>query len=186
MDTLTFLSEVISSLAWPSAAVLLVFLLRKPIVELVPLMKRLKYKELELEFSQQVLELKTEAESSLSKTENSYAVDTNDSDRLLDLVLYSTRAAIMEAWIKLETAAIDVASSYWGPSSKETFRSTANLGEYLLQCKVIDETQLSIYNTLRKLRNKSAHAEELHLSEVDVKAYVQMAINLSEHIRREK
>jgi hypothetical protein len=60
MDALTFISEIVKALAWPTAIVVLVSLLKKPIVELVPLMKKLKYKELELEFSQEVMALKEE------------------------------------------------------------------------------------------------------------------------------
>lgn len=63
MDVLTFISELIKSLAWPVAIIILVILLRKPIVELIPLLRRLKYKDLELEFSQEVTELKAEVEA---------------------------------------------------------------------------------------------------------------------------
>lgn len=36
MDGFTFISEIVKAIAWPSAVIGLVFLLRKPIVELVP------------------------------------------------------------------------------------------------------------------------------------------------------
>jgi len=47
MDTLTFISELIKAVAWPMTAIVLVVLLRKPIIELIPLLRKLKYKELE-------------------------------------------------------------------------------------------------------------------------------------------
>jgi len=121
MDVLTFTSELVKSLSWPAATVFLVVLLRKPIIELIPLMKKLKYKELELEFSQEVSKLKAEeAEANLIVPKDSESTKGEDSSRLLDLVSFSTRAAIMEAWIEVETAAIEVASSFWNQSLRKS------------------------------------------------------------------
>lgn len=182
MDGLTFLSEIIKALVWPTAVIILVTLLKKPIIELVPLMKKLKYKELELEFSQEIMALKAEAiETPLELSEvKEFSVTTS---KALELVPFSTRAAIMEAWIELETAAVEVASSFWNGSPTETMRNFPKLAEYLHQCKVIDDKQLSIFQRLRQLRNKAAHAEELHLSEEDAKTYIVMATDLTKHIR---
>ncbi|OOE57993.1 hypothetical protein [Salinivibrio kushneri] len=187
MDALTFLSEIIRSLAWPVTVVVLVFVLRRPIVELIPLLRRLKYKELELEFSQQVSELKAEAEA-ISEAEAGEHEEKEEraspsSSRILNLVSFSSRAAIMEAWLEVESAAIAVASSFWNQPPSDTLKNYPKLGEYLLQCKVINEKQLDIFNKLRRLRNKAVHAEELELSEKDARAYVQLALDLAEHIR---
>lgn len=183
MDVLTFLSEITRSLAWPLTAVVLVFVLRRPIVELIPLLRRLKYKELELEFSQQVSELKAEAEAISGEQEEEQERVSPRSNRILNLASFSARAAIMEAWLEVESAAIAVASSFWNQPPSDTFKNYPKLGEYLLQCKVINEKQLDIFNKLRQLRNKAVHAEELELSEKDAKSYVQLALDLAEHIR---
>jgi hypothetical protein len=184
MDALTFITKLIESVAWPITTVILVVLLRKPIVNLLPLMKKLTSKEFELEFSQKVSELKAKADITLKEDDKNIKQDAQASDHLIDLVSYSPRAAIMEAWIELETAAVDVVSSIWNQPNKEVFRNMSNLGNYLYQNKIFDEIQLSIFNQLRKVRNKSAHAEELNVNDSDVKAYVQMAVNLTKHIRR--
>lgn len=183
MDALTFLSEIIRSVAWPVTVVVLVVVLRKPLVELIPLLRRLKYKELELEFSQQVSELKAEAESISREHPEEQGQISPSSNRILNLVSFSTRASIMEAWLEVESAAIAVASSFWNQPPSDVMKNYPKLGEYLLQCKVINEKQLDIFNTLRKLRNKAVHAEELELNEKDARSYVQLALNLAEHIR---
>lgn len=184
MDLLTFLSDLVKSLAWPVTAVVLVVLLRKPIVELIPLLKRLKYKELELEFSQEVSELKAEADAIAKEKGEPPPSDVQGSEQLLDLVSFSARAAIMEAWLEVETAAVNTASSFWGVSSSGAFKNMPQLGEYLLQCKVIDKNQLAVFNKLWKLRNKAAHALELDLNESDARAYVKLATDLAQHIRK--
>ncbi len=183
MDVLTFLSELVKAVAWPATVIVLVVLLRKPIVELIPLLHRLKYKELELEFSQEISELKTEVEA-IAKEKGEEAPSTaSTSSNLLSLVAFSTRAAIMEAWLEVESASVAVASSFWGKSPNETLRNMPKLGEYLLQCNVIDGKQLSVFNKLRQLRNKAAHAQELDLSENDARSYVELATDLAQHIR---
>ncbi len=183
MDGLTFVSEVIKAPAWPSTLIAIVYLLKKPIIELLPFMKKLKYKELELEFSQEVMALK--AEISETPTLDIDKVDnlTLETSKAFELVAFSTRAAIMEAWIELEAAAVEVASSLWNQSSSEIMRNIPKLAEYLHQSKIIDDKQLDILQRLRQLRNKAAHAEELHLSEEDAKAYIAMASSLVKYLR---
>ncbi|BBG89074.1 hypothetical protein [Aeromonas caviae] len=183
MDVLTFISELIKAVAWPATAIVLVVLLRKPIVELIPLLRKLKYKEIELEFAQEVYELKAEVEAIAKEKGEEAPSIASTSSNLLNLVTFSTRAAIMEAWLEVESASVTVASSFWGGPPNETFRNMPRLGEYLLQCKVIDEKQLSVFNKLRQLRNKAAHAQELDLSENDARSYVQLASDLAKHIR---
>lgn len=183
MDILLFFAEVTKAIAWPITLIILVTILRKPVIELIPSLRRLKYKELELEFTREIFELKAEvAEISQNKGEESILI-SSDSSNLLRLVSFSTRAAIMEAWLEIESASISVASSFWGQTSNEVFKNMPKLGEYLLQCKVIDEKQLTVFNKLRQLRNQVVHAQELDFSESDAKSYVQLALQLAKQIR---
>lgn len=181
MDGLTFVAEIVKSLAWPASAIILVILLRKPIVELIPFIRKLRYKELELEFSQEVKALKAETSDipDFDKTKEKISATS----KALALLPLSTRAAIMEAWVEVETAAVEAASSFWNKSPSEAMRNFPRLGEYLHQSKVINDQQLRMFQKLRQLRNKAAHAEELSLSEEDAKAFVVMASNLANHIR---
>lgn len=50
MDWLTFISQVIGALAWPSAVITIFLGLRKPIRDLLPYIQKLKWKEVEIEF----------------------------------------------------------------------------------------------------------------------------------------
>ena len=49
MDWLTFISNLIDSLAWPVALVIALLAFRKPLTSVIPMLKRLRYKELEVE-----------------------------------------------------------------------------------------------------------------------------------------
>lgn len=125
MDGFTFTTELVKALAWPSSVIVLVFLLRKPIVELVPLMKKLKFKELEMEFSQEVKALKSEVKETSGVGTPTIIVSEPTNSKALDLLSFSTRAAIIEAWIEVEAAATEVASSFWGQSPSDTMRNVS-------------------------------------------------------------
>lgn len=182
MDILTFISEVAKALAWPVAVVLLVLMLKKPLTELIPLLRKLKYKELEVEFSKEVAELKANAElpTITSSLEPLLEAECN---RLSNLASFSPCVAVIEAWVDVESAATEVASSFWNQGPSDIMRKSPNLGEYLFQCKVINEAQLKTFNKLRELRNKAVQAVELDLSENDAKAYVGLAVALASQIR---
>lgn len=197
MDILTFIAEVVKALAWPVSLLLFCFILRKPIRELIPLLRKLKYKEIEMEFSREIAELKGEmlltseqptAQPSIANDKQLAAALLPDRlsskrDELARMASFSTRVAVMEAWLEVESAAIEVTSSFWNGPPSDAFKNFPRLGEYLLQCKVIDKKQMEIFKRLQQLRNKAARAQELNLSVEDTLSYVELAIELTAHIR---
>ena len=54
MDALTFIVEMTKALAWPASIIFIIFLLRKPIIELLPFLEELKYKDFALKFHKEV------------------------------------------------------------------------------------------------------------------------------------
>lgn len=185
MDVLNFAAEIIKALAWPTALVLIALMFRKPVIELLPFLRRLKYKEIELEFSKELAQLKSDASASEfanNKKSEPTSVSAANS-RLLNLASVSTSAAILEAWAELESVSIAVVSAMWNQPSTDVFRDYSRLGDYLLQCKIINKNQLVIFNKLRELRNKAAHAVDLNLSETEARTYVELASTLAAHIR---
>ena len=55
---LDFISHLVSSLAWPSTVLTTIFLLRRHIQTLVPLVRTVKYSDVEIRFGQELAELK--------------------------------------------------------------------------------------------------------------------------------
>lgn len=95
MDALTFTAEAIKALAWPTAAIVVALMVRKPVIELLPFLRRLKYKEIELEFSKELAQLKSEVTASEPATSNKSAPSATctSSNRLLNIASISTSAA---------------------------------------------------------------------------------------------
>ena len=56
MDRLTFVAELVAALAWPVTVLACVLLLRGFVTALVPLLRKLKYSDLELQFGREVAE----------------------------------------------------------------------------------------------------------------------------------
>lgn len=139
MDTLTFAAEVIKAVAWPASLLVLAFFLRKPLKELMPLLRRLRYREVEIEFSREiaVLKAKSLSEQPSGLPNGGFASPGLpkglDSKRLelLRMVPFSARVAVMEAWLEVEMAANEVASSFWSRTPSDIFRSDPTLGEYI-------------------------------------------------------
>lgn len=191
MDTLTFAAEVIKAVAWPASLLVLAFLLRKPLKELMPLLRRLRYREVEIEFSREiaVLKAKSLSEQPSGLPNGGFASPGLpkglESKRLelLRMVPFSTRVAVMEAWLEVEMAANEVASSFWSRTPSDIFRSDPTLGEYLFKCGVIERDDLEAFKRLRHLRNSASHAQEIHLSEGDAMSYVEVAVSLAAKIR---
>lgn len=191
MDTLTFAAEVIKAVVWPASLLVLAFLLRKPLKELMPLLKRLRYKEVEIEFSREIAMLKVKSLSEQSSDQPSAGVTSPGLPKILEskrlellrMVPFSTRVAVMEAWLEVEGAANEVASSFWSQPPSEIFRGDPTIGEYLFKCNVISRDDLETFKRLRHLRNSAAHAEEINLSDGDAISYVEVAMSLAAKIR---
>lgn len=174
MDKYTFISEMTKALVWPTTLIVVLLLLRKPLVSLIPFMRKLKFKELEMEFSREVQALKSKVE-----IDETAEIDTP----AMSILSFSTRAAVLEAWSELENVAASLAASFWSSSNTSLFKNYARLGHYLHKCGVLNDTQLESFDELRKLRNKIVHTEELELTENDAKAYIVVASNLITQIR---
>ena len=54
MDLAKFLSGAIDSLAWPAALVITVYILRRPLSRLALLLRRLRFRDLEVDFERRV------------------------------------------------------------------------------------------------------------------------------------
>jgi hypothetical protein len=97
MDTLTFIAKLVEFLAWPSAAVILVLLLRGEIKGLFRYVKKVKAGPMEAEFEREVKELKATAEAQpqlLPPPEGA----TPEKQMLIQIVQINPRSAVLEAW----------------------------------------------------------------------------------------
>ena len=96
MDWLQFFSDIVRSLAWPVALLIAIVLLRKPLADLKTLLRKLRYRDFEFEFGEEVRGLKAEVAENLppSKRDNQ---EKSLEERLIELAKISPRGAVHEA-----------------------------------------------------------------------------------------
>lgn len=174
MDWITFASKALESLAWPTASVVLVVLLRDEIRKLVPFLKKLKAGPLEAEFEREVKELKASiAHDSSPDSKQTY--DPASKAFLLQLAELHPRSAILEAWVRVEAAARAALASKELPHELSTYQPAAKLAETLARKEMFDQGQVTLFHELRRLRNDVAHSIDLQPTLGSVKSYVELA-----------
>lgn len=180
MDTLTFVSNLISSVIWPLIVVFIAVLLRKPLRELIrdlgQRLRSIKFPGGEAEFSQELAEIKEAAdEANLPPVEAAPLLlgiegDVSQWARLAEL---SPTAAISEAWRQVENAMREVARRFDIPESET--RSAIALIRALVKRQALSPDTVAIVSDLRGIRNTAAHGVKVEISQSDSIVYISLA-----------
>jgi hypothetical protein len=177
MDWKQFCASIVGSIAWPTAVVIVVVLLKSPLAKLIPMVRSLKYKDLHIDLSEKLEEVKDglEAESQNSN----HPIQLSAEERLLELARLDPRAAVLSAWIDVEHALIDLAKTV-GVSSNQTIVTVAN---ELHALDVLTELEMKTFRDLRRIRNEAAHQPSLIFFE-EAKSMAEMCDWLSHRLRQ--
>jgi hypothetical protein len=183
VDGLEFISSVIGSLAWPATVIAGFFLLKHHLPALFPFVERLKYKDFELEFRKSLRETTEKAQSALPEPAPEEA--TAPKNRLYTLAEISPRSAILEAWLDVETAAVEALQAKdVSVGTRPRMMAPLKLGELLNRHQMINGAQLEIFHRLRDLRNKAVHLSDATFHPSEVIEYVDLAASLATQIRK--
>jgi hypothetical protein len=180
MDALTFISEIVKATVWPASFWAAIYVLRKPLSELVPLLIKVRYKDIELEFASELRTLTEDYELPVEVELDRQAIDATR--RINGFLLYSPVGAVGEAWLEVEHAAV-AALLARHVNTPEYSKNARRLGRWLLEEKIISREEADFYNKLKNLRNLSIHAGAPKVSIEDANEYVALAIKLSARIR---
>ncbi len=182
MDLLTFVAQVLNAIAWPLAVTVMFLAVRGRILELIPTLRHLKWKDIEIEFQKEMSLLKEEAILILPAPradEAKKAVQTVEKDRLMQLAEISPRSAIVEAWVAVESAAAQIVENLRVTDTKWT---ALRLGDILHSQGILSAERLRIYKELHALRNKAVHNELLTVGPDQAKNYVDLALRMIESL----
>ncbi len=176
--------RIIEAGAWPLAFILSLLIFRKPIIELLPYLKRLKYKELELEFGRRLEDISKRSQESLQRTSVEPAEETEVDYYLEQVKSLSPRTAILESWLALESTAISTAQHFkLTPGDKRIMFPTALRA--LKEGNVLTDQDIALINDLRALRNKATHELDFYISEKEAATFMEVARNQSDIIASE-
>jgi hypothetical protein len=179
MDILTFVSEMAKALAWPVTVLLILLLIRRPLLEYIPFVRRLRYGDLELDFEREVVQLSAKASRALPSSEGARP-------RLTQTAYISPRAAVLEAWLELEAVAMEASKRHGLALTSREMRSPLELGQALEKAGVLSGEKLEIYHRLRNLRNAAAHATHFAFDPEVAIEYADLADRLVQHLRESK
>ncbi len=179
--------KLIDAIAWPAAIVWLGFLFRREVRKLLGRMSTFKYKEMEAKFEKELLKAETEAKkiiTSEGKTweEASARGVTTQHEQFQRIANISPRAAIIESWLDVEVAIIAAAEKA-GLEVKPPI-NIHQLAMHLFSMKVLNNEVISVYQSLRKLRNQAAHMADFTLSYEEAIKYLDLALGVANTFRR--
>lgn len=184
MNGLEFIASIVGSLAWPAVVIAVFYFLREPVKNLLPLLQKLKYKELELEFNRRVEEVRAEVVQELPVLPAAAApAQTDEITKAARLAETSPRAAVLEAWLSVEAAAFDAARRLdWAVPSEKSSNGAFAM-KFLERHPQVDRSIVGLLRELRSLRNQAAHAPEFALSKSAAIEYASSAARVAEYLR---
>jgi len=150
------MERIVEILAWPVTIIIIVAMLRSSLSKLVPTLKKLKYKDLELEFEKEANRILAEAERDLPEPPEEPKKEEKDSEPMFSRKQVEPSTQIIEAWRGLELLLHDLAKS----KEIESGRSVKSLVNSLYSNGFITEEVMKVILELSALRNKVAHTDE--------------------------
>ena len=181
MDTLTFIAELVKALAWPLTLAVVLVSLRHSITALIPGLRKLKWKELELEFKTELKEVKADAEQLIPERVQQIVSEPGRDTEDLRLARISPRDAILRAWNSLRKSA-SKALAKKGYEASPFPQTSGHIGKMLRALKILDSDALAVYLQLSKLRYNVAFHDEFRITTEEAEDYVVTANALARHI----
>ena len=182
MDWLEFVSSLVGSLAWPACVVGVAFLIKAEIPQLAGGLRRLKYKDLELEFEESSREVADKVKQALPAGNEGFLIMGQNKAELEKRLGYvsglAPRAAILEAWLLVESAAIDAIRKS-GAASFTSMPGPTRLRQYLEKASLLNNEQYAVFEMLRNLRNKAVHGLDAEFTSSAVNNYVESALQMA-------
>lgn len=176
MDTLQFIIELLDKTIWPITIFILLFVIRKPLKDLIPLLKKAKISELELEFDRELAKAKEVAGTGLLEASDNWKVN------LLELARNYPNTAILEAWKEIEDRAEKLLHKIEPELELDIPERYKKMQTVLSREEVIETKHVKVFNELRQIRNKVAHAKGYELTQNQALSYLSLAIPLIEYL----
>ncbi|MGR0138941.1 MULTISPECIES: DUF4145 domain-containing protein [Pseudomonas] len=177
MDWLQFFSSVISSLAWPTAVITLAWLMRNPLSKLVPLIRTLKYKDLQIDIGEQLEAVRDQVGQ---KGEELNLPIEAPPLSYKSLAQADPRAAVLSAWLPVETELYEIAAKL-GISGKP---SPLLLIQELERAGVLDQVTFDTLDKLRRIRNSAIHITEAEVTFADAMNMADMCQWVKSQLKR--
>jgi len=149
--------KIIQELIWPATIIIIILILRKPISDLIPLLKKLKYKDLEVEFEKEALRISAKIAEQLPPIPK----EIKESENSEEMPLFSIRQRSIKELIEDSSLILQRSIFDLGARSGINFQSPITayqMSEILKNKNIISENQFNVFNELAILRNEIEHS----------------------------
>ena len=178
---LDFISHLVSSLAWPATVLTTIFLLRRHIQTLVPLVRTVKYSDVEIRFGQEVAELKRATDIGELPNSKEPAQD-GQWKTLIRMAEVRPRTAIRGAWNEVDSSMRKLAAAKHVQIADAAESMPMVIGAILLNQGFISNTQYELMQKLRLLGHEAERAEPDGITTDSAAEYVGLALRLAASI----
>lgn len=168
------LVEIIKALAWPVAVIWMSFIFRSEVRGLLSRVSSFKYKGVEASFAKILEKAESDAKNIESPAKNQDEDSENSQvEQLLRISEVSPRAAVVEAWTLIETAAMKnglvVDSAIKRTNPKMILSHLEASGKF-------SSESIHLLNELRIIRNKASHLPDFAVTQSDAERYLELAV----------
>jgi hypothetical protein len=172
----------VASLAWPATVLICVLLLRKHLVALLPLVRSVKYSDVEIRFGKEVSDLAKSAENSpVLETKSTPAQEHwDDVEKLIDV---RPRTAIRMAFRRLDESIFMAAQTHHIEIADGATGMPMVVAAILLNRGVLLTEQYDLIARLRSLLNEAETAPPDTIKPESAAEFVALAWRLANSIR---
>jgi hypothetical protein len=170
MDWLTFSVEMTNALSWPLVTLIVLLLFKPQLLEMIALIRKVRYKDIEVEIAKREIGEVRELSSAV-QIDRDETYSFRDLEYFKQLADISPRAAITEAWSRVESLVYKVAQLP-GMESRPIGTPFSNILILLRESGAIEPATLRLIEKLRAIRNKTVHMKTDGLNSVDALDYV--------------
>jgi hypothetical protein len=170
--------KLLVGISWPAALVWIAYLFKGELRSLLHRMSQLKYKDIEAKFDSDLADAEAKAvqmEMTLPPA-TPHPEISSKLEQLRRIADVSPRAAIMEAWVLIESAA--------GKSGFVQGAATPRINPYLFAAELVKLGKLpegsdALLKQMRNLRNQAVHLPDFSLTRDEADRYLQLASQMS-------
>ncbi|ABX51706.1 hypothetical protein Sbal195_4549 (plasmid) [Shewanella baltica OS195] len=161
-------------MAWPAAVIWMSFIFRSEVRALLSRVSSFKYKDVEASFGQRLEKAENDARLIQSPTKAKDSESENSQiEQLLRISEVSPRAAVVEAWTLIETAAIKNGLVMGGVMKRTNPKMILT---HLEKSGKFSPESLKLINELRQIRNNASHLPDFAVTQSDAERYLELAV----------
>jgi hypothetical protein len=165
--------ELVKALAWPVAVIWIAYIFRAEVRQLLGRVSSFKYKDVEASFEKSLSKAEKSAKNIARPQINESETDLSQKEQLLRIADVSPRAAVVEAWTLIETAAMKSGLST-GTAIKRT--NPKMILDHLASSGKFSPDSLELINQLRQIRNKASHLPDFAVTQSEAERYLDLAV----------